>query len=318
MNTRQSQYRPRASERGFSLVEVMVALFIGLFLSAGVIQLFVGTKQTYRFEEALARLQENGRYALEAIARDVRMTGLSGCSRLSNLTVNVIPDDVSFSTDTLVGEGSQSAIEGTDQLRIRRLSEGAVEVIQDMTSAADSIVVDADAGRFTTSDTLAIYNCSRLDIFTPGTISESDPITINLPNGVSLSQAYPYPLARQTSWVTELRDVTYFVGAATGGGQSLRRAGADAGELIVGVEDMEVLFGEDTNNDGSPDSYVAAGSVASWGRVRSVRVSLLLVSDEGSLAGEQTLTWRDSETTYTDTFLRQVFTTTVAMRNQLM
>lgn len=60
-------------QEGFSLVEVLVALMISLFLIAGVIQLFIGSKQSYRFYDALSRIQENGRFALEAISRDIRM-----------------------------------------------------------------------------------------------------------------------------------------------------------------------------------------------------------------------------------------------------
>ena len=48
-------------ERGMTLVELMVAMTIGLFLTAGIISLFTVTKQSYRAAEAMSRLQENGR-----------------------------------------------------------------------------------------------------------------------------------------------------------------------------------------------------------------------------------------------------------------
>ena len=71
------QYSSKFTRRqcGFSLVEVMVALVISLFLIAGVIQLFIGSKQAYRFHEALSRIQENGRFALQAMTRDILMAG---------------------------------------------------------------------------------------------------------------------------------------------------------------------------------------------------------------------------------------------------
>ncbi len=55
----------------------MVALVISLFLTAGVIQLFIGSKQTYRLHDALSRMQENGRFALQAMAKDIRMAGFT-------------------------------------------------------------------------------------------------------------------------------------------------------------------------------------------------------------------------------------------------
>jgi type IV pilus assembly protein PilW len=70
-------------QRGLSLIEILVSLMISLFLIAGVIQLFISSKQTYRSYDALSRLQENGRFALEAMSRDVRMAGFTGCPRVN-------------------------------------------------------------------------------------------------------------------------------------------------------------------------------------------------------------------------------------------
>jgi type IV pilus assembly protein PilW len=65
----------RPKQNGFTLVELMVAMTVGLFLTAGMISLFIGSKQSYRATEALSRLQENGRFALEYLSRDVRQVG---------------------------------------------------------------------------------------------------------------------------------------------------------------------------------------------------------------------------------------------------
>ncbi len=73
----QDSFKSVQHQRGLSLVELMVALVISLFLTAGVIQLFIGSKQTYRLYDALSRIQENGRFALQAMARDIRMAGYS-------------------------------------------------------------------------------------------------------------------------------------------------------------------------------------------------------------------------------------------------
>ncbi|MCP5158557.1 MAG: PilW family protein [Gammaproteobacteria bacterium] len=62
-------------QRGLTLVEILVSLVISLFLVAGVIQLFIGTRQTYQGHDALSRIQENGRFALERMAWDIRMAG---------------------------------------------------------------------------------------------------------------------------------------------------------------------------------------------------------------------------------------------------
>lgn len=75
-NIRQYSFKSAPlQQRGLTLVEILVALVISLFLVAGVIQLFIGSKQTYRGYDALSRIQENGRFVLEAMARDIRMSG---------------------------------------------------------------------------------------------------------------------------------------------------------------------------------------------------------------------------------------------------
>ncbi len=62
-------------QRGFTLVELMIAMGIGTFISAGVIALFIGNNRGYDTNEALARVQENGRFAIEHLARDIRQAG---------------------------------------------------------------------------------------------------------------------------------------------------------------------------------------------------------------------------------------------------
>ena len=61
------------TQAGLTLVELMVAMVIGLLLLAGISQVFVSNKQTYRLLEAQSHVQENGRFAFEFMARDVRM-----------------------------------------------------------------------------------------------------------------------------------------------------------------------------------------------------------------------------------------------------
>jgi len=62
-----------------TLIEIMIALLIGAFLLGGVLQIFVSSKQTNRMQENLSRLQENGRFAMNFLTRDIRMAGYWGC-----------------------------------------------------------------------------------------------------------------------------------------------------------------------------------------------------------------------------------------------
>lgn len=70
-----SKYYRKKAQQGFSLVELMIAMLLGLLLLVGVVNLFLGSSQTYRLQEALFRVQESGRFALDIIQRDLKETG---------------------------------------------------------------------------------------------------------------------------------------------------------------------------------------------------------------------------------------------------
>lgn len=72
-------HRPRyGSSRGVSLIELMIALVLGLLLVGGILQLFMGSRMTYQSTEAVARVQENGRFVMSFIEPELRAAGSSG------------------------------------------------------------------------------------------------------------------------------------------------------------------------------------------------------------------------------------------------
>ena len=66
-------------QKGVTLVELMIALVLGVVLMLGLLEVFASAKQTYRVSEALARVQESGRFATDFLQRDLRMAGHMGC-----------------------------------------------------------------------------------------------------------------------------------------------------------------------------------------------------------------------------------------------
>jgi type IV pilus assembly protein PilW len=70
-------------QSGFTLVELMIAMAIGLIASIGIVTLFSGTSRSNQLQEGLARLQENGRYATLRIEDDLRRVGTQFCSTTS-------------------------------------------------------------------------------------------------------------------------------------------------------------------------------------------------------------------------------------------
>ena len=77
------------ASKGFSLVELMIALVLGLILIIGMVSVFASNSISSRLNQAMATMQENARFSLETISRDIRMAGFQGCSPIVNGSVNI-------------------------------------------------------------------------------------------------------------------------------------------------------------------------------------------------------------------------------------
>lgn len=91
-------------QSGFSLIELMVAIVIGSLLIIGVTELFSSSFRSGLSSSELARMQENGRIALEVIGADARRAGFRGCTAadqpLSLGGNGKLPEDAVTSTAT--------------------------------------------------------------------------------------------------------------------------------------------------------------------------------------------------------------------------
>jgi len=105
-------------QTGFSLVELMVAVTLGLILVAIIAQIYVGSKQTYRTQDDLARLQEEGRYAMELISRSLRLAGYRSDFTQSYSTA--FP-----ATTEAIGGTAGATADDPDTLIVRHYGSGA-------------------------------------------------------------------------------------------------------------------------------------------------------------------------------------------------
>ncbi len=80
----------KRNSRGFSLIELMLALSLGVVVTAGIVQLFVGNSQTYNLLNGQARMQENARFALDFISRSARSAGYFGCDPDADKVINTL------------------------------------------------------------------------------------------------------------------------------------------------------------------------------------------------------------------------------------
>jgi type IV pilus assembly protein PilW len=89
-------------QAGLTLVELMVALVLGMVLMAGVVQLFAANKTSYQLTENISAMQENARYAMSRLEQGIRMAGYTGCNGRDqgNVLIRIEMDDGSPPTPT--------------------------------------------------------------------------------------------------------------------------------------------------------------------------------------------------------------------------
>jgi len=361
----------RRRQQGLSLVELLVAITIGAILLSGAVSLFVSNKVTYQVTSDLSRLQENARFALDMMLRDIRMAGYFGCAndmaKLSDQTglsdgslwdtgdkPNAVAmegiDDAGGSppgdkwspsgraiSTTGTGGTSDVIAAGTDAITIRYAKARSYKV-DDGTPNLIGIDTGEDISLLKADTVAVVSDCGAADVFIIKTNSTSpNQLEPKLP----LSRAYEK--ATEPA-VSEFYAVRYYVAAngvldngdATKPHKSLYRERTNVGlvpenrELIDGVEDMQLLYGLDQNNDGTPNVYVEAGSSSlddpsEWRSVVTVRIALLLrtVEPYGRVPDKKTYELLGPPGKplyrafgpYNDNRQRRLFITTAVVRN---
>ncbi len=68
-------------QSGFSMIEVLLALSLGMLLLLAASRLFIATSQSWQAQMAAAQMQEDARLALQRLTQSIRMAGAFGCLR---------------------------------------------------------------------------------------------------------------------------------------------------------------------------------------------------------------------------------------------
>lgn len=309
-------------QKGFTIVELMIALLIGLFLSAGAIQIFLGTKENNRMQENLSRMQENARFAMHFLTEDIRKVafdgGVCGRGRILNNAINRL--DVSSAVSPYIFKGlpTQSAastaiigfnslsgaisglenvgLNNSDEITIRALSalSNGVDVIAPLVLNTDDLQINvSEAGVFVQGDIVLVTDCKYSDIFQitddPATgalehATGSTETPDNKTNQLSLGAYTANTKVYKLSSGTGLLATTYAVANGAGSpGLTRRIGGAVAQQLVPDIESMQIEYGQRKFNGDM--FFVPAGTVdLDMNDVMSVRISLLVRSRDDFIA----------------------------------
>lgn len=289
---------------GFSLVELMVAMVLGLILIGGVVQVVISNIQTFNTNSGISRVQESARFALSELSHDIRMAGFRGCDVQSEDVVNYATyTEFNLDADIFGGNDLNGAFAGvnpavtpvtdTDVFQVKRLIDVGTYLTAEVTGLATQLAVtggeefkvgdilyigDCDKGAFV-NVTNAVPNATQVSISNTGTIS---------PNGEK------YGIDAQ---IFKVEVKTYYVadsGYTNNQNESINALWVDkngvANELVLGVDNFQVLYGVNTDTDDlAPNQFVEAQAVTNWNNVTVIRLmvnttSFDAVSSDGVLS----------------------------------
>jgi type IV pilus assembly protein PilW len=346
-------------QSGLSLVEILVALVISIFLLGGIVQVYLGNRAAYSFSDASSRVQENGRFALDALARDLRMAGFFGCmdlrqgnqliqNHLDTASDNYDPNRHDFLNQRpiVLTPPPNTGINGSDDIMLMGVKPGQGTVTGTLSLPGSGAFQITNNVSIQPNDAVLLTNCWTSDIFeaTNATQTGPDRITVvhttaagpNSPgnaningcpgnshclNGGDIPANLDVAYAANNSSIYVLQSVRYSIQAsASGSGEPAlwRDENNDNQELIEGIERMVVMYGVDTNGDGSPNQYLGSDAVLAADQVvTAVRIWLVVRSDRDNVMdANQTYTVNGVNTVAPDRRLRQVFSATVDLRNR--
>jgi type IV pilus assembly protein PilW len=318
--------------RGVSLVELMVAIAVGLFLIGGVIQIYLSSKQSYNTQEQLARMQENGRFAMDLVTTDLRRAGYWG-----GLTL----DPGSDLGDPGAEAPSNTCPSPDNDKTWGRMIDWPVSAVNDGIAGYNCIPTTG-AGVWLRGDVLTV----RYADYTPVTTTlGNDRLYLRTSSELGISAAPELqPAARIITGSTageadnalpvtgeneiehELIARAYYVAqsgttcSATGGAvPALWRLQlgddgepAEPMEIAPGAEQLQLQFLDDSGG------YINADAVADWASVRAVRIWLLIRGHCPEAGLDNTTEYNIGDQSYqpNDNFPRQLYVSTVQLRNR--
>lgn len=322
------------NQSGVALVELLIAMLLGLILVGGILQMFSSSRQTHRVHEATARMQESGRMALEVISRDLRMADFWGCaSDITNVVNNLDNTGAGFIDFTAGGiAGTEGGAGVPDTLTLRGGFDRGIDIEPPYGPQASANIKVPAGNDLKQGDIVFISDCGGADIFqisnsnpggagtivhntgtttSPGNYNITNPGCPGGGNAHCLSKVYG-----ADATMFSVQEITYSIATGSEGEPALFRNGA---EYLDGVEDFQVLYGEDTDDSSVANYYVPANEVADMNNVLSIRFAVVTRSQNDNLTGgtNQTYTVLGAARTAPDERIRQTYMTTVTIRNRL-
>lgn len=302
---------PRAAQAGFTLVELMIAMLLGLVVIAGVTSVFLANQQAYRTSHAIGQVQDGARTSFELMARDIRDAGLSGCGnggRVANVLNNSATAWWANWNNVLMGYGGSQAdpavttgtgtgnrVANTDSLMLLG-GEGAGYTVKADSEPAATFTLNESGADLAAGDVVMMCDPDHATLVQLSSVaggSYAHAKTAGTPGNCTTDLSYPTVCSSSASYVfatnaqvTRLRASDWFIGYNSTGGKSLYRVSLvntggvptpTAEEVVRNAINMSITY-----HVAGSASFAAATALAGtdWPNVDAVRVHLWLQSED--------------------------------------
>jgi type IV pilus assembly protein PilW len=306
----------RAKTRGLSLIELMIAMVLGLVVVASASAIFISNRQTYRATESMGRLQEGGRVSFELMARDIRQAAGNACARdlrvanvinnpgsnwWSNWNATIIGYEDSDGTAFPFSAGVGGRIAGTDAIEMKSADNISGVTIVNHNPPSAQFQVNTTAHPLNDGDIVMVCDFRQATILqitnaqpginttvvhntgtgSPGNCSKG----LGYPTDCASTNGTPYTYTPPAA-IVKMQASRWYIGNNETGGRSLFRtvlvnnagsAGTANQEIVSGINNMTLQYLVRNAGD-----YVNASAVApaDWANVVAVRVLLTMAGTD--------------------------------------
>lgn len=321
-------------QTGVTLVELMVALAIGLIVVAGLAVMFANSSRTGRELEGTSRQIENGRYAADLLAQEIAAAGFyaevpaQGADHTEPPVCATDPAQMGWDT---VSKKRPAALEGKTQAELAGLS-----CLSQVSASSPGLVLR----RLDTTPTeVADIDESKAMVYVQTSQCNADPASTEYIFGTqksifalrNIACTAPSSVRRYLSRVYYVASCNECSGAGADQTPTLKRAELNGASVAVtslatGIEHIAIEYGFDTNGDGAPEIYrtglsgVAGAEDNKWSNVVTARIYVMARTAEQASGG-----YVDSKTyamglsgnlgPFNDAYKRKIFVTTAKIQN---
>jgi len=343
----------RRAVRGLTLIELMIAVTIGLFLALFLSNFYLNGSRLFQFQNKVARMQESGRALIEAVKAETQVAGYVGCAKQAQITtpstgwlgwikgydsvaaynadsVNT-SNQISSGNSTLYNDPSSGTYAVSAPVLV--VQHGSYQSIAATSTNGAKTVITAGADAYNwagTAPNLIISDCVKGEVV----LASQNAVTVAYNSSTKATTfTFTNPLTNtydSNARIQPLQTSTFFLAVPAGKTlpwSSNKPSVFQRSQNGIVNQDLRIAdnienwiltysIGTPATNAVTSSNNLASGVGSNWASVFSVHMNLLMVSDSAVLSANSP--YQFNFTAYTgDKFMRKEMATTFAIRNNL-